>query len=151
MLRFLAKTYARLSYLFQLEVEAAKSEINAAIAKRNADDKRKLAEDLNADADAMDKRIADMVRMEEEEYYLCDNGHEKGGAFQPGADGESRKCIECNAPAKFIKRSEMSGQEKYESDKRKLAEERGARYVGLKRPRRILSAEVRAIFGSRLA
>jgi hypothetical protein len=65
--------------------------------------------------------------MEEEGYYLCDNGHEKGGAFQPGADGESRKCIECNAPAKFIKRSEMSGQEKYESDKeRKDAEQMAA-------------------------
>jgi stalled ribosome rescue protein Dom34 len=48
-------------------------------------------------------------------------------AFQPGADGESRKCLECDAPAKFIKRSLMSGQEKYESDKeRKEAEQMAA-------------------------
>jgi len=127
MLRFLGKIYAKLSYVFSLEVEAGKSDLNAAVAARNAAEQRKLVATLKAEADGMDKRIAEMTRMEEDGFYLCDNGHEKGGAFQPGADGETRKCIECQAPAKFIKRSEMSGQEKYESDKeRKDAEQMAA-------------------------
>jgi hypothetical protein len=58
-----------------------------------------------------------MEKMEEEGYWLCDNGHEKGGALSPGPDEESRKCIECNAPAKFVKRSEMTPKEQYESGK----------------------------------
>jgi hypothetical protein len=64
MLRIFAKWYAKLSYLFSLEVEAQKNELNAATAKRNADEKRKLVLQLNSDADAI---YENMKKVEEEE------------------------------------------------------------------------------------
>ena len=57
MIRGIAKIYARLSYLLQLEVESAKNELNAATAKRNADEKRNLVTQLNAEADAMEANV----------------------------------------------------------------------------------------------
>jgi hypothetical protein len=64
MLRIFAKWWARLSYVWQLEVEAGKNELNAATAKRNADEKRKLVLQLNAEADAI---YENMKKVEEEE------------------------------------------------------------------------------------
>ncbi len=61
--------------------------------------------------------------MEGKGFFLCENGHERDGAHYPETDIAQAKCIDCSAPAKFIKRSEMTGQEKYDSDKdRKDAE-----------------------------
>ena len=57
MIRLLARWWAKRCYIFQLELEASKGLINAAIAKRNADDARELVEQLNAEADAIDKNI----------------------------------------------------------------------------------------------
>jgi len=65
MIRTLAKVWAKLSYLFTLEVEAEKNEINAGTAKRNAQEKRKLVGQLSAEADAMDANIK-TVEAEEE-------------------------------------------------------------------------------------
>jgi len=64
MLRIFAKWWARLSYVWQLEVEAGKNELNAATAKTNADEKRKLVLQLNAEADAI---YENMKKVEEEE------------------------------------------------------------------------------------
>ena len=65
MLKVLARWWAKLSYLWTLETEASKSDINAAVAKRNAAEKRKLVEQLNAEADAIDANIT-QVEAEEE-------------------------------------------------------------------------------------
>jgi hypothetical protein len=58
--------FAKFSYLWQLEFESAKSELNAALAKRNADEKRKLAERLRSDANDIEKTIK-AVEVEEEQ------------------------------------------------------------------------------------
>jgi hypothetical protein len=49
----------------------------------------------------------------------CQNGHEKADAFIPenAVDDTVRRCLDCKMPTHFIKRDQMSGQEKYESDK----------------------------------
>lgn len=65
MIRLLGRIWARISYLFTLEVEAAKNEINAATAKVNAAEKRKLVEQLTAEADAIEANIK-TVEVEEE-------------------------------------------------------------------------------------
>jgi electron transfer flavoprotein alpha subunit len=66
MLRGIAKIYARLSYLFQLEVEGHKNDINAATAKRNAEEKRTLVTQLNAEADAIEQNMKQVDAEEEE-------------------------------------------------------------------------------------
>jgi hypothetical protein len=48
MIRFFTKLFAKLSYLWQLEFESAKSDLNADLAKRNADEKHKLVSKLNS-------------------------------------------------------------------------------------------------------
>jgi hypothetical protein len=64
MIRLLAKRYAKLSYVFSLEVEAGKSDINAAIAAGNAKATRDLAEQLAKEADDIE---ANIKKVEEEE------------------------------------------------------------------------------------
>lgn len=122
MIRFAAKIWARISYLFVLEVEASKNEINAGTAKRNAADKHKLAEQLNAEADAIDKNIeAEGVRLEAG-YWECENGHEwKPSTAFAGIELQlpPKECYECHTPVKLIKLSKMTGQEKYELEKQK--------------------------------
>jgi hypothetical protein len=58
MLKFLARRWARIEYVFTLEREAAKSDINAAVATKNAHGHRTLADQLNAEADAVEANIA---------------------------------------------------------------------------------------------
>src|SRR5882672_1131116 len=126
MIRFIAKIWAKLSYLWQLEFESAKSDVNANLAKRNTNEKRKLVDRLNKEAEDIEKRIAEMKLLEEQGYWLCDNWHEKGDAFAPIVGGETRTCLECNAPAKLVKRSEMTPQEQYESDRERHEAEKVA-------------------------
>jgi transcription initiation factor IIE alpha subunit len=117
MLRALATWLAKWKYVFAKETEAGLNEWSARVAERNAKDTRALLVKLSHEAAQFEARIKLVAEMEESGFYLCDNGHEKGGALLPDADGAARKCIECNAPVKYIKRSEMNGQELYESDK----------------------------------
>ena len=65
MLKGIAKWWAKLSYLFSLEVEAETNEINAATAKRNAEEKRKLVVQLTAEADAIEASIKSVAAEEE--------------------------------------------------------------------------------------
>jgi hypothetical protein len=123
MLRAFATWVAKRKYIWNKEVEAGMHEWSARVAEQNAKASRDLIIKLKNDADAYEARIKEVADMEEEGFWLCENGHEKRGAFQPATDGEYRKCIDCGEPVKFIKRSDMTGQEKYESDKdRKDAE-----------------------------
>jgi hypothetical protein len=123
MLRAFAQWWAKRKYVLNKELEAGMHLWSARVAEQNAQMSRDLIAKLKVEADAFEARIKDVADMEEQGFWLCENGHEKGGALSPDADGVARKCIECSAPAKFIKRSEMTGQEKYESDKdRKDAE-----------------------------
>jgi hypothetical protein len=65
MIRAIAKWWAKRSYIWDLEVEASKSEINAGTANRNAEAKRKLVAQLNAEADAIEENVK-TVETEEE-------------------------------------------------------------------------------------
>jgi hypothetical protein len=56
----IVRWWARLSYLWQLEVEGAKGDINAATAMRNADEKRKLVVQLNSEADAIEANVTEV-------------------------------------------------------------------------------------------
>lgn len=68
MLRTFAKFWARLSYLWSLEVEGHKNDINAATAKRNAEEKRTLVTQLNAEADAIEQNVKQVEADEEERH-----------------------------------------------------------------------------------
>lgn len=139
MLRSFAKWWARTSYVFKLEAEAERGDINAAIARRNAGEHRKLAEQINAEADGIEKRIAELSDMEEGGYWQCEDGHEfidkcicNGYQGMAVVHGEGCRLAvtpstcpfpKCSAPVKLVKRSDMTGKEKYESDQeRKDAE-----------------------------
>jgi hypothetical protein len=65
MIRLIAKWYAKLSYVFSLEIEGGKSDINAAIAKQNAEETRRIAAQLTAEADELEKNIKDVEAEEE--------------------------------------------------------------------------------------
>ena len=65
MIRILTKYWAKHSYLWQLEIEAHKSLINAGTAKVNADEKRRLVDRLNAEADEIEANIKDVEAQEE--------------------------------------------------------------------------------------
>jgi predicted nucleic acid-binding Zn-ribbon protein len=65
MIRILTKWWAKLSYLWALETEAHKSLINADTAKVNADEKRRLVAQLNAEADEIEANIKDVEAQEE--------------------------------------------------------------------------------------
>jgi hypothetical protein len=128
MLRFIAKRYAKAQYRFRQEVEAATNDLNAGLALRTAAEKHKLAAQLTEQADQMDARIKEVSEMEEKGYWLCENGHETvgGSVFRTVNGVETDTCTHdgCSKPTKHIRRDQMTGQEKYESDReRKDAED----------------------------
>ena len=126
MLRIFARWWARKKYVLSQEVEAATNDLNAGLSLRLATEKRALIENLKKEADEMDARIRQVSEMEEKGYWLCENGHENTDAHRIPCEGggDVAACIECKMPVKFIKRDQMTGQEKYESDKeRKEAED----------------------------
>jgi hypothetical protein len=130
MLRALAKMWAKLSYVWQLEIEGSKSELNSKVAAQNAETSRKLALQLNAEADGIDKNIEAEEERLEKGYWECENGHEAAKCDLGLCDEHeamqcdecktgTKNCADCGKPMKLIKLSEMSGQEKYELDKQK--------------------------------
>jgi hypothetical protein len=140
MIRALSTWWARWKYVFAKEHEAALNEWSARVAEKNAKMSRDLIAKLKQDADDLEARIKNVADMEEKGFWLCENGHEFVKACSCAQEGvipivhsemcwlvdKAGKvlCRDCNAEAKFVKRSEMTGQEKYESDKgRKEAED----------------------------
>jgi hypothetical protein len=129
MIRILAKIWAKTSYIFSFEAQAQKSELSAALASKNAQEKRDLIEQLNTDADTMEDRIKHMAEMEEKGFWECENGHELylGNEAVENEAGTPVHCAQCDKEMKLVKRSLMTGQEKYESDQdRKEAEKLAA-------------------------
>jgi hypothetical protein len=117
MLRALATWIAKWKYVWNKETEAGLHTWSARVSEANAKVTRDVIVKLKAGAEELEARIKDVAEMEEEGFWLCDNGHEKRSTFLPTSEQAPRTCLQCQAPAKFIKRSEMTGQEKYESDK----------------------------------
>jgi len=138
MLSLFARIWAKWKYRFELLHEAYRTEINAQLAENRAAEVRTLVTQLRAKADDMENRIKEYAEKEEKGFWLCEKGHETSSdcsCARPGdiaivhvegchaEPSEFKKCPQCGAATKFIKRSEMTGQEKYESDKeRKDAE-----------------------------
>jgi transcription initiation factor IIE alpha subunit len=116
MIRFFAKIVAKLQYRWRQEVEAASNDLNALLALKTAEDKRAVASRIKVEADKMDARIKEVGELEEKGYWLCRNGHEPTEPLNTGTLPDV-VCPVCEGKLQFIKRSEMSGQEKYESDK----------------------------------
>jgi hypothetical protein len=132
MTKFFARLWAKHSYVFQLEHEAARTEINARLAENLAAERRQtvaklcaeadeVESKLNKEADELDARIKEYSAKEEAGFWLCENGHESpeplySKAFS-GIELSPPFCPTCQKPAKHVKRSEMTGQEQYESDK----------------------------------
>ena len=127
MIRTLARWWARRRYIFKQEFEAALEDLQAALSAQRAKEKRDLAAQLRKESDDMETRVKQMAEMEEKGFWLCDDGHEI-----PVSEGETRhkeqdeerivhdvrqSCSQCGKEAKLIKRSDMTGQEQYESDK----------------------------------
>jgi hypothetical protein len=143
MLRAFATWFAKWRYRWNKEVEAGMHTWSARVAEQNAKASRDLIVKLKNEADAYEARIKQVAEMEEKGFWLCENGHEDTGCScsnpmlaTPGTifpaivhtagcrfGDDPVKCAECGKSMKPIKRSEMTGQEQYESDKdRKDAE-----------------------------
>lgn len=128
MFRLFAKRFAKVRYRWNQETEAATNDLHAKLAARNADDRAALVEKLTKEADEMDARIKEVSEQEEKGYWLCENGHENNEpghtVFDKIEISINPICATCGKPATLIKRDQMTGQEKYESDKeRKEAED----------------------------
>ena len=122
MLRAIATWFAKWKYVWNKETEAGMHTWSARVAEMNAQANRDLIAKLKQDADALDARIKQVAEMEEKGYWLCDNGHEPEKA-RPSETSTDNLCPECGAKVEWIRRENMTGQEKYESDKdRKDAE-----------------------------
>lgn len=133
-----ARFWAKRRYIVRQEMEAALNDLNAAVSAQRAQEKRDLIPQLSKEADAIDKNIAEIAAMEEKGFWRCENGHEKPKCTLALCDeheasmceecktvaaGDLPTCEQCDKATKLIKRSEMTGQEKYESDQeRKEAE-----------------------------
>lgn len=77
MIRFIAKVAAKISFRWKQELEAGTNDIAAALATRNAQEKRDLVARLTKEADELDARIKDVSDMEEKGFWLCEDGHEQ--------------------------------------------------------------------------
>jgi hypothetical protein len=119
-LKLIAKRYAKARYQFNQLVEAETNELHAKLADRLAKEKRDAAAKFTKEADEMDARIKEVSEMEEKGYWLCENGHEhpdnRADSVWPASGVLCGQC-DYRVPMKFIKRDQMTGQEKYESDK----------------------------------
>jgi hypothetical protein len=123
MLRLIARWWAKVWYLLRLEFEGATAEINAKLSGNRAAERRALAEQLNSEADEIEENIKRLSEMEVVGYWLCERGHESA-TMPVSFDSKEvvlppKDCYKCHAPVKRIRRSEMSGQEQYESDREK--------------------------------
>jgi hypothetical protein len=137
MLRLTARIWAKWKYRFELLHEAARTEINARLAENLAAERRQnvtklraeadeVENKLNKEADELDARIKEYSAKEEAGFWLCENGHEHQLGL-PNPAKPDFPCPDCGKPSKFVKRDQMTGQEKYESDKeRKDAEKMSA-------------------------
>jgi hypothetical protein len=142
MIKLFARIWAKHSYVFQLEHEAARTEINARLAENLAAERRQnvtklraeadeVESKLNKEADELDARIKEYSAKEEAGFWLCENGHEHQLGLPDPAKPDF-PCPDCGKPSKFVKRDQMTGQEQYESDKERrdaekmLAEKRAA-------------------------
>jgi hypothetical protein len=85
MIRFLARLWAKHSYVFQLETEAAKNLINAGLAQKRAAEKRAYVEQLEKEAHAIEVNIAREVEKDE---YKNLAGQEKHEADKEKRDAE---------------------------------------------------------------
>ena len=121
MLRAFATWYARWKYRVNKEVEAGMHEWSARVAEQNAKASRDLIVKLKVEADAYEARIKSVAEMEEKGFWQCADGHEiqftKDDLPVEQEPGDTKYCPDCGAPTLLIKRSEMTGQELYESDK----------------------------------
>jgi hypothetical protein len=124
MLQIFARWWAKKKYVFSQLMEAETNLLNAGLSLRLSTEKRALIEKLNREADEMDARIKEVSEMEEKGYWVCENGHEHGTSALSTEIGKEHICLDCRESVKLIKRDQMTGQEKYESDKeRKEAED----------------------------
>lgn len=128
MIRFFAQWWAKRQYIWREEITARLNDLNADVSAQRAEDRRELITQLNKEAEVIEKHIEEMAAKEEKGFWRCENGHESDGP-SPVPSTETRQCQVCKNQSrkvvhmKFVKRSLMSGQEKYESDQeRKDAE-----------------------------
>ena len=131
MLTILAKWWAKKSYIFKQEVEAATNDLHAGLSLRLVGEKRALIEQLNKDAADIEANIKAVDDKLARGYWECECGKENIVApAVPQAEGHRISC-ECGKPMRLISLATMTGQEKYESDKerseaQKIAENKRA-------------------------
>ena len=116
MLRLFARWYPKRKYVFSQFVEAATNDLNAGLSLRLASEKRALIEELNNEADDIEANIKAVDEKLTKGYWECENGHEVQ-LIKSKSPVPTDSCPECSKSLKLIKRDEMIGQEKYESDK----------------------------------
>ena len=120
-----ARWWARRKYVWKIEIEATTQDLQADLSAQRAKERRDLAAQLRKEVETMEANVARIAEMEEKGFWLCENGHELPGpstdqvakANSEGVAAAPGSCPECRKPIKFIKRDQMSLQEKYESDK----------------------------------
>jgi hypothetical protein len=145
MIRLIARWAAKKYYVFSQEFQASTADLHAGLSLRLAGEKRALIEKLNKEAEDIEANIKSVDEKLDKGYWECENGHGfnaqcgcagnsglalvysqgcilEGVTLQDGKPTDSNatmSCPECFKRAKFISRTVMTGQEKYESDREK--------------------------------
>ena len=113
MIRFFARFWAKRKYIWKLETEAATNDLSAQLSTNRAAEKRKLAEQLNKEADAIEQNIktetetAEYQSLEGQEKYEADS--EKNDAEKivkskrQQAAEESKQITDCEATAQHFR------------------------------------------------
>jgi hypothetical protein len=108
----------RKKYVWKEETAASMQDLNASAAQYRAGERRKAVTKLSANADAIDANIKRADDLQEKGYWLCDDGH--ADTAGPAEEGVSHgRCSKCDKTMKYIRRDLMTGQEKYESEKKR--------------------------------
>jgi hypothetical protein len=116
MIRTLSQWAAKLYYIIKQEFQAEIADLHAGLSLNLAAEKRKLVEQLTREADEIEANIKNVDEKLTAGYWECEDGHENAECH-PASPGEFPGCIQCNKAVKLVKADQMTGQEKYESDK----------------------------------
>jgi hypothetical protein len=105
--------------IWNQELTASLHELNAKASQRRGDEKRKAVAQMNADADVIEKNIAEVDQKYADGFWECECGRENTQApAVPQDEGHVISC-ECGKPMKLISRARTTPQERYEADKEK--------------------------------
>lgn len=123
-MRTLARLWAKLKYVWKLEVDAGTDDVNAKLAQRLADDRHIEHQAILKEIAGIEESIKEENDRLERGYLECAYGHQHDIDTDASAEEINSKQMtcgisECQAVLKLVKLSDMTPKEKYDIEKEK--------------------------------